>query len=208
MKPTFTHLRPHFKARSYELTVQETFFFSFPLPVFTFHKREAKFPEQANTGCLLVFRLKLRRSGAVRTGQKTHTLTDHVIGHVDLDLSFCLKGHLTFDALVGFLLQDQRQRPTALMSGSASFQAPPPPAHLTLGAGTASDFFPAAALSALTSGWSVWTWLSRSSWLSNFTLHSGHLSAPAPLSACASPAPPPWVGLWLFVPLTGWRRLV
>lgn len=38
------------------------------------------------------------------------SLTDHVIGHVDLDLSLRLEGHLTFDALVGFLLRDQRQQ--------------------------------------------------------------------------------------------------
>lgn len=79
-----------------------------------------------------------------------------------------------------------------------------PPRRLTLGAGKASDFFPAALLSGPTSGWSAWTWLSRSSWLSNFTPHSGHLSPAPTLSPCGSPggaAPPPWLGLWLFIPL-------
>lgn len=75
---------------------------------------------------------------------------------------------------------------------------------LTLGTGEASAFFPAALVSGLTSGWSVWTWLSKSSRLSNFTPHSGHLSPATAFSPCVSPgveAPPPWLGLWPFVPL-------
>lgn len=80
----------------------------------------------------------------------SHTLTDHVIGHVDLDLSLRLKGHLTLDALVGFLLQDQRPQQTALMCVLLKLLLPW--ACLTLGAGKASDFFPAAVPSAPTSG--------------------------------------------------------
>ena len=80
------------------------------------------------------------------------------------------------------------------------------PAVLTLGAGDASAFFPR--LSGLTSGWSVCTWLSRSSKLSNFTPHSGHLSPDIGFSNWASPGvtAPPCVGLWPFVLLVGLNK--
>lgn len=32
---------------------------------------------------------------------------DHMIGNMDLDLSFCLKGHLAFDALICLLFRDR-----------------------------------------------------------------------------------------------------
>lgn len=38
-------------------------------------------------------------------------LTDHVIGNVDLDLSFILEGHLALDALVClFLFGNQKEK--------------------------------------------------------------------------------------------------
>lgn len=41
----------------------------------------------------------------IQTKQRC-SLTNHMIGHVDLDLTFCFKGHLAFDTLICFLLQD------------------------------------------------------------------------------------------------------
>lgn len=38
------------------------------------------------------------------------SLTDHVIGDMNLDLPFCFEGHLAFYTLVGLLLQDQRHK--------------------------------------------------------------------------------------------------
>lgn len=43
-------------------------------------------------------------SEVTHTGKKSTSLTDHVIGDVDLDLSFCLERHLAFNTLVGLLL--------------------------------------------------------------------------------------------------------
>lgn len=39
-----------------------------------------------------------------------NSLTDHVIGDMNLDLPFCFKRHLAFNTLVCFLLQDQRKQ--------------------------------------------------------------------------------------------------
>lgn len=65
---------------------------------------------------------KRRANSQTRTHTREHTythshwqrkelsrLTDHMIGDVDLDLSFRLESHLAFDALIRLLLQEKTQ---------------------------------------------------------------------------------------------------